>query len=145
LAAEQFNQQQRAAIHGMNRDADYRDLYSNQTLGLAAAQNKLAGAQQLGALGRDRAALGYADAQARLGVGDRKQALKQRGLDVEYDDWLQQVYRHPQWQLDQMVRGLQNLPNEGTLTTEGPSPNYLAQGIGALGGIAGLGGSFGLW
>ena len=139
----QADKQRELATSDLNRSHDYRDQYATEQLGLAGAQHQLAGARQLAGLGQDKAALGYADSEALLGIGDRQQARKQQGLDIAYEDYLRQMYDDPSYRLNTMISGVRQAPYETTTVNEGLEPNYLGQILGAAGGIGTIAGALG--
>ena len=84
------------------------DKNSNIQLGQSAGSLLNQGSTALGGLAQQRTTLGLTDANANQVVGQQQQALDQQGLDLQYQDFLQQR-DYPQAQLsylNSMIRGL---------------------------------------
>jgi len=110
----------------------------------AEAARQAAAQQQVGDLARTQQGLTIADAAALESVGAAQQAQTQKGLDVAYQDFQNQI-KYPQEQINAMSATLRGLPptavpttgtQTGYTTNYGPSP--LSQLAGAYGVYKGL-------
>jgi hypothetical protein len=109
-------------------NADMGRMSGNLT-GAATAGNTLAG------IGQQNFQNQLATNQNLLGIGNQQQALGQRGLDVGYQNFLDQR-NHPYQQAQFMQQGLQGLPMTQTATAQvGSAPTLTQQLISA--GIGG--------
>lgn len=148
MTAQQFNEQQRLASSELQarQEAAREAARQQQTqLGLAglqqnmaAQQQRLAAAQQLGVLGGQEQAMGLERLAAQESAGQRQRAMRQASLDTGYEDFLRQQ-GFTQGQLgffSNILRGVPVQP-QGTVSTFQQQPslfqNVLGTGIGALG------------
>lgn len=148
MTAGQFNEQQRLASSELaaRQEAAREAARQQQTqLGLAglqqnvaAQQQRLAAAQQLGVLGAQQQAMGLERLSAQESAGQRQRAMRQASLDVGYEDFLRQM-DYTQGQLgffSNILRGVPVRPQQ-TVSTFQQQPslfqNVLGTGLGALG------------
>lgn len=83
------------------------------------ARDRLAAAQQLANLGQLGQSMNYKDIAALAGVGGEQQALKQKSLDLAYQDFMrQQDYPYTQLQrMNELIRGLPMSTQTSTSST----------------------------
>lgn len=135
--------------------AQQTDLARNSALSQAGLemnnsnfQNERARQLQAAGMIPGMAQAGYANSQALLGIGDAQQALDQGGLDVSYQNWLNQQ-NAPYQSLDVMGNAIRSTMGAGGTTTQtGPNPYQRNSTAGALGGAlsgAAAGSMFGPW
>jgi hypothetical protein len=108
----------------------------NRRLGSALG---LSGAQTQGELSRTRQDMGLGLAEALSGVGSRRQQREQAGLDLAYQDFVNQR-DYPRQQADfyrAMIAGTPVAPSSTTATTT-PAPDFLSQLLGLAVGGAGV-------
>jgi len=108
----------------------------NRRLGSALG---LSGAQTQGELSRTRQDMGLGLAEALSGVGSRRQQREQAGLDLAYQDFVNQR-DYPRQQADfyrAMIAGTPVAPSSTTATTT-PTPDFLSQLLGLAVGGAGV-------
>ncbi len=119
--------------------AYYADI--NNQLALGTLQGNTAGQiADIGALGTT---LGYADAGALLDAGSMQQQQQQSGLDIGYQDFLDQ-WNYPIEMLNLRTGLASGQPYSQNQTTEGPGGSSGAQGLGAFASlVGGLGNIFG--
>lgn len=113
----------------------FADKTGDTQLGQAAGTYGNQGAQLLGALGQQRATLGLADANASNIVGGLQQAQTQQGLDLQYQDFLQQR-DYPQQQLSYLNSMVRGLPVDKSQFTTQSSLN--TNDVGNMGSNSGL-------
>lgn len=140
FSAAQFgnqNQQTQAQMDMAATQANNQFGLQAQQLGLQGGQLGLSAAQGLAGLGQARQQAGMADATALSNVGAMQQAQNQQGLDVAYQDFINQRDYDRQnlnW-LSSILRGVPVSANSSTTNYQAP-PSALSQiaGLG-LGGI----------
>ncbi len=144
--------EQMADIQAMGQQQAYTDalgaFQADREAKRSAAQTRMAGAQAGAQMGGARQA-SYLDRISQLEqAGQRRRQLRQAGLDVGYEDFLNQL-GFPRQQLgfySQVLRGLPVTPGS-QVTTYAPQPSGLSSalgfGLGALGMMRGMGGGFG--
>lgn len=105
-------------------------------LGLQGAQAGIGAAQALGQLGGTQQQLYMDRMKALMGVGTAQQDLAQKGLDIGYQDFINQrdYGRNNLAFMSGILRGIPVSP-QSEVTTTTPGPNPLSQMLGA--GIAG--------
>lgn len=109
----------------------------------SAEAMRLGAGQQLGQLGMMDQALGFERAQQMAGVGGMRQAQDQTGLDLAYQDFINQR-DYPRQQLNFYSSILRGVPisaqSEITQYQVPPSPiqQFLGTGIAGLGAVRGL-------
>ncbi len=136
-AASQFNADQQRAMQAQQLGEQSRQFGAN--LGLQGLNTALQGAGQLGALGGQQFQQGMDINKLQNAYGGQQQALRQQGLDMAYQDFLnEQNYPYKQLGfMSDMIRGLP-LGQQSTQTM------YQAPGS-TLGQVAGIGtGIYGL-
>jgi hypothetical protein len=111
------------------------DKNSNIQLGQSAGSLLNQGSTALGALGQQRTTLGLTDANANQVVGQQQQALDQQGLDLQYQDFLQQR-DYPQSQLSYLNSMIRGLPVDKTQFQTKSDLN--SQTLGNMGSASGL-------
>lgn len=106
-------------------------------LGLAGGQLSLAAGQGLGGLGSLTQQIGANDANALMRAGMMQDAMDQRGLDVAYDDFVNQrdFDRNQLLFYGSMLRGMPVNPQQEVRQFANPNPLSQMAGL----GIAGLG------
>jgi len=141
--------EQMADIEAMGRQQAYTDalgaFQADREAKRSAAETRMAGAQAGAQMGGARQA-SYLDRISQLEqAGQRRRQLRQAGLDVGYEDFLNQL-GFPRQQLgfySQVLRGLPVTPGS-QVTTYAPQPSGLSSalgfGLGALGMARGMGG-----
>lgn len=135
IGANQINQQNQQAQSQLGMSA----AGANNQYGLAAAQQNLATGQAQAGLGQATQAAGQADVNALLNTGGIQQAQKQQGLDVAYQNFIDQR-DYDRQNLNWMSGILRGVPVTANSSTTGyqASPSALSQ-ISGLGlGAAGL-------
>ena len=140
--------EQMSDIEAMGRQQAYTEALSAFQAGReakrAATETRMAGAQAGAQMGGARQA-SYLDRISQLEqAGQRRRQLRQAGLDVGYEDFLNQL-GFPRQQLgfySQVLRGLPVTPGSNVMTYA-PSPSGLSSalgfGLGALGMARGMG------
>ena len=141
--------EQMSDIEAMGRQQAYTEalgaFQADREAKRAAAETRMAGAQAGAQMGGARQA-SYLDRISQLEqAGQRRRQLRQAGLDVGYEDFLNQL-GFPRQQLgfySQVLRGLPVTPGSNVMTYA-PSPSGLSSalgfGLGALGMMRGMGG-----
>ena len=132
---EGLEEQRLAALSGAYGQA--ADIYGRDV------GRQLEAGRQIGALGEAAQAMGMRDIGLLEAIGQQEQQLGQRGMDLAYQDFLEQ--RDLPFQrlgfMSDIIRGLP-APRTMTTTETGPSPVYqpspLSQAIGAYGVYRGL-------
>ena len=140
--------EQMSDIEAMGRQQAYTDalgaFQADREAKRSAAETRMAGAQAGAQMGGARQA-SYLDRISQLEqAGQRRRQLRQAGLDVGYEDFLNQL-GFPRQQLgfySQVLRGLPVTPGSNVMTYA-PSPSGLSSalgfGLGALGMARGMG------
>lgn len=86
------------------------------SLGLSGGNQQLSALAQMGDLAKLRQALTMADAAALQSIGQERQGLEQRGLDLAFQDFVEQR-NFPQQQVNAMSTTLRGLPPAAIPTT----------------------------
>jgi hypothetical protein len=154
--SEIMGQQAKALDTGFQNasQAWQNDKNSNIQLGQAAGSLLNQGSTALGGLAQQRTTLGLTDANANQVVGQQQQAMDQQGLDLQYQDFLQQR-DYPQAQLsylNSMVRGLpvdkSGFNTQSDLSTSQTgnvgSSSGLSQILQGISGVAGVKSALGI-
>ena len=140
--------EQMSDIEAMGRQQAYTEalgaFQADREAKRSAAETRMAGAQAGAQMGGARQA-SYLDRISQLEqAGQRRRQLRQAGLDVGYEDFLNQL-GFPRQQLgfySQVLRGLPVTPGSNVMTYA-PSPSGLSSalgfGLGALGMARGMG------
>jgi hypothetical protein len=131
------NQQAQAQMDMAAQQANNQYGIAAKQLGLQGGQLGLSAAQGLAGLGQAQQQAGMADATALSNVGAMQQAQNQQGLDVAYQDFINQRDYDRQnlnW-LSSILRGVPVSANSSTTNYQAP-PSALSQiaGLG-LGGV----------
>jgi len=136
-AQNQFNQDMTRRMQAQQLGEQSRQFGAN--LGLQGLNTALQGAGQLGALGGQQFQQGMDINKLQSAYGGQQQALQQQGLDMAYQDFLNQQ-NYPYKQLGFMADMIRGLPLGQQSTTQ------MYQGPGSVAGqVAGLGmGAYGL-
>lgn len=129
--------QSKALDTGFNAAAAnfFADKTGNTQLGQASGTYGNQAAQMLGGLGQSRATLGLADANAANIVGGVQQEQAQKGLDLQYQDFLQQR-DYPQAQLSYLNSIIRGIPVDKSQFTTNSSLN--TNDVGNMGSNSGL-------
>lgn len=146
-AQQDINQRMHASLANQSQGLNAQQFNANQALQAFNANagqfntdtaRQLQAAQALGVLGQTTAQLGLADANALLSAGGIQQAQTQKSYDTAYQDFLNQQ-KYPQDMLNLRIATLAGTPYDKTTnaSSTGPAANTTAQGIGALGALAG--------
>jgi hypothetical protein len=152
--ASALSQQVQALQQGYNQAAELqgaeaaRALTAGQTTGTLAGSDynrMLEASKGLGALGTAAQELGLREASTLEGIGAARQGLAQKSADLAYQDF--QAQREYPWTQLQRMSSVAGTPSGtgGTTVTNAPGPSTGSQIIGALGGIAGILGSAGVF
>ncbi len=134
---EILGQQAKALDTGYNNAAAnfFTNKQADTQLGQAAGSYGNQAAQILGALAQQKSTLGLADANAANVVGGLQQAQQQQGLDLQYQDFLQQR-DYPQAQLSYLNSMIRGLPVDKSSFTTSSSLN--TSDVGNMGSNSGL-------
>ena len=144
--------EQMADIQAMGQQQAYTDalgaFQADREAKRAAAETRIGGAQAGAQMGGARQA-SYLDRISQLEqAGQRRRQLRQAGLDVGYEDFLNQL-GFPRQQLgfySQVLQGMPVTPGRN-VSMYAPQPSGLSSalgfGLGALGMMRGMGGGFG--
>jgi hypothetical protein len=110
-----------------------------QQAALADRQSQLQGADMLAKIGAGKQTLTLQDIQAMLGIGGAQQQQEQQGLDLQREDFVNQV----QWPVENLnlrTATLSGTPLSSTrlqTTAGGAAPNSGAQNLGAFASLIG--------
>lgn len=144
LEAEQRRNQERARaditanlLSGGFRNAQQM-FQADEAQRLAHDQARLAGGQQLSQLGALGSQLGYQDAASFMDIGEKLRLLDQSGLDIGYQDFLNQL-NYPIEMLNLRLSTGTSTPysTNSVLTEPVYRANTSAQNLGAFGALAG--------
>jgi hypothetical protein len=132
-----LGQQSTALQHGYDQAAQNFLTEQSQLgqLGQTAGTLSNQGATALGQLGQTRSTLGLSDANAEMLVGQQRQAQAQQGLDLAYNDFLQQR-DYPQAQLSYLNSIIRGIPVDNSSFTT--SSDLSTQNTGNTGSNSGL-------